>query len=162
MCRLGTSASTGVEIIPFEPKYQQDFKNLNEAWITQWFKMEEADYKALDHPQEYILAKGGAIFMALLDGDPIGTCALIKMDEDTYEMAKMAVSEKAKGKGIGFLLGQAIIAQARNSGAKRIYLESNTLLKPAINLYRKLGFTEVQGYASPYERCDIQMELELR
>jgi N-acetylglutamate synthase-like GNAT family acetyltransferase len=124
--------------------------------------MEEADYKALDQPQEYILDNGGSIFMALLNGEAIGTCALIKMEGDIYELAKMSVSKQAKGKGIGFLLGQAIADHARSLGARRVYLESNTLLKPAIGLYRKLGFQEVEGYVSPYERCNIQMELILK
>jgi hypothetical protein len=46
-------------------------------------------------------------------------------------------------------------------GAKKIYLESNTILKPAINLYHKMGFQKVSGLATPYKRCNIQMELVL-
>ena len=46
-------------------------------------------------------------------------------------------------------------------GATRVYLESNTILEPAINLYRKLGFKSVEGGASPYGRCNIQMEVWL-
>ena len=78
-----------------------------------------------------------------------------------YELAKMAVSPKAKGKGIGFILGNTSIAKAKELGAKKIYLESNTILKPAINLYHKLGFKKVTGIPSPYERCNIQMILEV-
>ena len=74
----------------------------------------------------------------------------------------MAVSPTAQGLGIGFQLGQAAIAQARALGAKRVYLESNTKLKPALSLYHKLGFRKtVAGQPSPYERCNIQMELPL-
>lgn len=73
----------------------------------------------------------------------------------------MAVSPKVQGKGIGMLLGQACIEKVKALGAKKIYLESNTRLKPAISLYHKLGFQKVAGYPSPYERCDIQMELKL-
>ncbi|RZL43422.1 MAG: MarR family transcriptional regulator, partial [Pedobacter sp.] len=40
-----------------------------------------------------------------------------------------------------------------------IYLESNTILKPAINLYHKLGFEKIAGKPTPYTRCNIQMEL---
>ena len=150
-----------VQIVEYQPKHQPDFKRLNEEWITHWFKMEEADYKSLDRPQEYILDAGGHILIALLNEEPVGTCALLKMDDETYELAKMSVSAQARGKGIGLLLGWAIIDKARSLGAKRLYLESNTILKPAISLYRKLGFQEIKGAASPYERCDIQMELLL-
>jgi len=73
----------------------------------------------------------------------------------------MAVTAKARGKGIGWLLGQKAINKARELGAKRVFLESNTILEPAINLYRKLGFRKIVGHPSPYERCNIQMELKL-
>lgn len=151
--------SKAVEIVPYNDSYQQAFKKLNQDWITTYFKMEEADFKSLDHPKEYILDKGGFIFIARYQGSPIGTCSLIKMDNNTFELAKMAVSDEAKGKGIGFMLGNALIQKAKEEGAKRLYLESNTILKPAINLYHKLGFKKITGIPSPYERCNIQMEL---
>ena len=81
--------------------------------------------------------------------------------EYDFELAKMAVSPKAQGKNIGYLLGRAIIDQAKTFGASKVYLESNTILKPAISLYHKLGFTKVAGRPSPYERSNIQMELIL-
>lgn len=148
-----------VQVVQYTPEHQSAFKRLNEEWITRWFTMEDADYRSLDHPQEYILDRGGRILIALDDGEVIGTCALLKMDGDTFELAKMAVSAQARGQGVGWLLGQAAIDQATGLGAKRLYLESNTKLEPAIRLYRNLGFKEVQGARSPYARCNIQMEL---
>lgn len=152
-----------VEIVPYEDKYRIPFKNLNEEWITTFFKMEETDRKSLDQPKEYILDKGGEILVALYEKEPVGVCALIKMEDPHYdfELAKMAVSPQAKGKGIGWLLGKAIIKKAQSLNAQKIYLESNTVLKPAINLYHKLGFNKVVGHSTPYERCNIQMELIL-
>ncbi|BAV05895.1 transcriptional regulator, MarR family with acetyltransferase activity [Filimonas lacunae] len=156
--------SQDVEIVPFQLQYQQAFKNLNEEWISTYFTMEAADYKALDNPKAYILDKGGYILVALYKGEPAGVCALIKMDDPEYdfEMAKMAVSPRMQGKHIGWLLGQAIVAKAKEAGARKIYLESNTILKPAVNLYYKMGFSKVIGHASPYERCNIQMELDIQ
>jgi GNAT superfamily N-acetyltransferase len=149
-------------IADYEPKYQGAFRKLNEEWISTYFEMEEADRKALEHPQEYILDRGGYIFVAVLDGEPVGVCSLLKRDDlDAYELAKMAVSPKAQGKRIGYLLGQAAIDKARSLNASRIYLESNTQLVPAIRLYQKLGFKRIVGPPTPYQRCDIQMELEL-
>lgn len=153
--------SKDVQIVPFEEKYQPVFKALNEEWITTYFEMEEADYKALDHPNEYILDKGGKIFVALYNGEPLGVCSLMKVDDVTYELAKMAVSPTAQGKNIGWLLGQAVVNAAQELGASKIYLDSNTKLKPAIKLYEKLGFRRVTGIPSPYKRVDIQMELDL-
>ena len=153
--------SKDVQIIDYTPAYQAAFRDLNAEWISQYFKMEESDYKALDHPDDYIINKGGHIFIAIYNDEPVGACALIKMDNDMFELAKMAVSPKAKGKGIGYLLGMACIEKAKAMGAKKLYLESNTILKPAIALYHKLGFKKITGIPSPFERCNIQMELEV-
>ena len=156
--------SLNVKLIAYEPKYKQVFKDLNEEWISTWFRMEDADYRALDDPQGYILDKGGYVMVALYNDEPVGVCALIKMNDPDYEyeMAKMAVSPLAQGKNIGFLLGKGIIEKARLLGAKKIYLESNTILKPAISLYHKLGFNKVASRNSPYERSNIQMELLIK
>ena len=151
--------SRQVQIVNYNPGYQTAFRQLNEEWITKYFRMEESDYKALDHPQEYILDKGGYIYMALYKDEPVGACALIAMPDGGFELAKMAVSPKAQGLGIGYLIGQACIEKARALGAPRVYLESNTALKPAISLYHKLGFRKAAGPPSPYERANIQMEL---
>jgi len=155
--------SAAVTIIDYQPGHQQAYRKLNEEWITRWFKMEEADYKALDNPKGYILDKGGYILVALYENKPAGVCALIKMNDPDYdfELAKMAVSPHAQGKNIGWMLGNAAIEKAKAAGARKIYLESNTILKPAINLYHKLGFKKIAGHPTPYERSNIQMELEL-
>lgn len=148
-----------VQIIDYNESYKEAFKTINQQWIERHFEMEEIDLKALNNPKEYILDKGGHIVVALLEGEPVGVCALIKMDhpEFDFELAKMGVTPKAQGKGVGFKIGQELVKKAQKIGAKTIYLESNTLLKPAINLYKKLGFKEIKGTNSPYQRCDIQM-----
>lgn len=152
-----------ITILDFNPSHKGAFKSLNEEWIMEYFKMEAADYKMLDHPQENILNKGGYIAVALLNGEVVGTCALLKMDNDLfdYELAKMAVSPKAQGLGVGYQLGIKVIGKAKELGGKTIFLESNTILKPAIKLYRKLGFNEIEHITTPYERCNIQMCLEI-
>ncbi|MGZ3778355.1 MAG: bifunctional helix-turn-helix transcriptional regulator/GNAT family N-acetyltransferase [Mucilaginibacter sp.] len=150
-----------VQVMDYTPEHKCIFKQLNEEWICQYFKMEESDYKTLDHPDENIIGPGGHIFMAVYEGEVVGTCAIIKMNGKKFELAKMAVSPRAQGKSIGTLLGQACIDKAKALGAETVYLESNTLLKPAINLYLKLGFQKITGPPSPYERSNIQMELAL-
>lgn len=150
-----------VLIVPYTEQYQDAFRCLNEEWITTYFALEEADHIALNNPQSKIIQPGGAILMALYQDEPVGCCALLKVNKTTYELAKMAVSPKAQGKHIGWLLGQAIIEKARELKAQKIYLESNTRLKSAIQLYHKLGFERVKATPSPYQRCNIQMELTL-
>ena len=150
-----------VQIVPYEAKYHDAFRRLNEAWISRYFRIEEPDTRVLEAPTQQILDKGGHILVALRDGEPIGVCALLRVDDATFELAKMAVAEHARGLGAGFLLGEAAKVTAREAGASRLILESNTILTPAITLYRKLGFTEFSGVPSEYDRCDIHMELLL-
>src|SRR5689334_8495846 len=101
--------SQDVQIVDYKPAYLEAFKRLNEEWISKYFKMEMADHKALDNPQKNIIDKGGFILVALYNNEPVGVCALIKMDDADYdyELAKMAVSPAAQGKSIGWLLGKA-------------------------------------------------------
>ncbi|PHN04974.1 bifunctional helix-turn-helix transcriptional regulator/GNAT family N-acetyltransferase [Flavilitoribacter nigricans] len=150
-----------VAIVPFTSQYRDDFRNINIQWIETYFKMEKEDYKVLDDPENYILQPGGAILMGLYKGQAVGTCALVRRGADTFELAKMGVLPVARGKQIGWQLGLAAIEKARELGARRVYLESNTSLTPALKLYYKLGFQRIIGAPSPYERSDIQMELFL-
>lgn len=150
-----------IKIVPYEPCYQSAFKSLTEEWINAHWQMEEADKKAVEHPQEYIIDRGGAIFVALYKEQPVGVCALYKLNGSTYdyELAKLAVSPEVHGKGLGEQLCETVINKAIEQGGKKIFLESNTLLKPAIHLYRKLGFKELAEYHPAYARGNIQMEL---
>ncbi|MBW1654023.1 GNAT family N-acetyltransferase [Flavobacterium quisquiliarum] len=152
-----------VQIKTYTPKYKESFKNLNIEWISNYFEVEPNDIKALDHAEEYIIEKGGEIFSAILNDEVLGVCALIKSNtkDYDYELAKMAVSPKAQGKGVGLLLAKEAIKWASEKGASKIYLESNTKLQPAIKLYEKLGFKEIKGISSSYNRVDIQMMLVL-
>lgn len=156
--------SEGVRVIPYKDRHHPAFRALNEDWIKSHFKMEKSDRDALERPKENILDRGGFIFVATLGKKPVGVCALIKREDPIfpYELAKMAVSREMRGKNIGWLLAQAAIEKARDLKADRLYLESNTVLKPAIKLYQKLGFRKIVGPATPYERCNIQMELQLK
>lgn len=78
-----------------------------------------------------------------------------------FELAKMGVDPAYQGRGIGKALGRAALDKARLLGARKVFLESNRVLKPALALYHSLGFREVVGSPSPYQRSDIQMEVEL-
>jgi GNAT superfamily N-acetyltransferase len=151
-----------VQIVAYAPTHRLAFRDLNRAWIQRYFTLEPHDHEMLDAPEDYILTPGGHILMAEIDAEPVGTVALIREADDRYELAKMAVAEGRQGLGIGRLLGEAAIAKARALGAKRLVLESNRRLAPALALYRSLGFVEVPVPAdTPYARADIRMEMTL-
>ncbi len=149
-----------LEIVEYESGHQPWFEKLNRRWIEQYFWMEPVDAEVLQDPEKNIIAKGGAILMATSNGEIAGTVALKRVDSEIYEFTKMAVDEKYRGQKIGSALGQAAIKKAKELGAKKIILYSNTVLAPAIELYRKLGFVEIPA-DGPYKRSNIKMELNV-
>ncbi len=150
-----------LSIIPYESRYQPDFKRLNVEWISRDFTLEEHDLEQLDHPETHILPNQGAIFLAKLNDDIVGTVALVNMGEAGFELAKMSVSPSAQGQGIGKLLCLAALDYARQIGLTSVWLESNRRAKAALRLYERVGFREVPMAPSPYARADIRMEIDL-
>ncbi|MGB7814806.1 MAG: GNAT family N-acetyltransferase [Methylotenera sp.] len=141
-----------------EKQYLTDFIQLNEAWITHYFKLEDADRALAGNPAK-IIEDGGYIFSLIEDGQVVGVCALFKDDDADFQLARMAVKNEHQGKGYGDALLIAAIAKLREIKASRVYLLSNTILIPAINLYKKYGFTVFSmGQHPVYARCDIVME----
>jgi ribosomal protein S18 acetylase RimI-like enzyme len=148
-----------VQILRFAPRHADAWRTLNEAWIERYFVIEPKDRATLDDPQGKVIDKGGLIFIAEHRGEPVGCVALLQMEDGGYELAKMAVADHAKGLGIGRKLIETCIEAAREAGAHRIYLESNSALTPALTLYRSAGFVDLPPAPTPYARCDVWMEL---
>ena len=147
-----------IEIIAFEPSLAKEFKDLNIAWLQKYFEVEPADEKVLNDPQKEIIKKGGFIFFAKSGNTVAGTVSLLKLKEDVFELAKMAVSESLQGKKIGNLLMEYCIDFAKKLDAAKLVLYSNRKLLPALHLYKKFGFIEVPLENSEYKRSDIKME----
>ena len=152
----------GVRIIDYSPAHGARFRELNLAWITEHFRVEDADRRALDDPDGYILQRGGHIMLAEADEVIVGACALLRNADGSFELAKMAVDPAARGRHIGRALGEAAIARAREQGAPLVELLSNTKLVPAIALYRSLGFVEAPLAPNDYERANIRMVLDFK
>lgn len=150
-----------IEIISYKAEHAYHFERLNKAWIEKYFYLEEMDKWVLENPHEAILAKGGTILMATCNGAVAGTVALIKVSDHEYEFAKMAVDEAFQRRGIAEALSHAALKKAREMGAKKVSLYSQTSLAAAISLYRKLGFAEVPMDHVLYKRANIKMEMLL-
>lgn len=112
---------TTVEIIPFSAESKEPIKTLNKEWLQKYFKVEEKDEIVLSNPQEEIIDKGGLIFYAKYKGEIIGTVSLIKIDHDTFELSKMAVSDKAQGLGVGNQLLIHCLAVAEKKQHKKTH-----------------------------------------
>ncbi len=158
---MNTTENIGIRIITFEERYAVDFAQLNFAWIREHFVIEEYDREILTNPHDQVLKNGGEIFFALENEKAVGTVAMIRRERNVFELAKMAVADGYKGRGIGNLLMDACLDHAIDKRVHQVFLDSNTKLTPAITLYRKYGFKEVPLPDTPYERGNIRMELHL-
>jgi putative acetyltransferase len=148
----------------FEAGDQTAFRALNEAWIVKLFAMEPQDFVVLADPETYIVKKGGHVFMGFEGDEAVACCALIPREPGCFELGKMAVAEARRGQGIGRNLVEYTVGQARELGAKRLYLESNTKLPNAVHVYQSAGFRHLppeRVVPSPYARSNVYMEMFL-
>ncbi|MDQ2835081.1 MAG: GNAT family N-acetyltransferase [Acidobacteriota bacterium] len=140
------------------------FRALNEEWITCYFTLEEKDRETLGDPENTILTKGGRILMMDADGKAVGCVALIPAGDGVFELSKMALSPELRGRGMGRRLLEHAIGEARQMGARSLFLGSSTKLKNAVHLYESVGFQHVPAERVPlagYTRADVFMEMLL-
>lgn len=148
-----------IEIVPFEPGLREHFYALNAAWLKQHFVIEPIDEQVLRHPEQRVLEPGGAIFFARSGAAVIGTCALLHEAPGVYELSKMGVDEAFRGKGAGRLLLDAAIAEFQRRHGQTLFLESSSILKPALRMYEQAGFVlqPATRAGSHYARADVYM-----
>jgi N-acetylglutamate synthase-like GNAT family acetyltransferase len=147
-----------IEIKTFQKEYSKAFYDLNIEWLETYFYVEAFDKEVLSNPDKYILKPGGHIFFAVENDIVLGTVALMKAEEDSFELTKMAVLPNQRGKKIGQKLMRYCIDFAIEHKFKKLFLYSNTVLENAIYIYRKYGFIEIPVEPdSPYERSNIKM-----
>ena len=148
-----------MKIIPYESKYREDFIRLNTEWLERFYWIEDFDQDAMDRVDE-LVQNGAMAYFAVENGEILATCMTMPLENDTWEMCKLAARNQYTGTGAGNSVFCACMSYAVSHGAKRLVLISCTGLKAAIHLYRKNGFHEVP-YRKDYwksEKADIEME----
>ncbi|MCH4824260.1 GNAT family N-acetyltransferase [Gramella lutea] len=151
-----------MRIINWKQEYSEEFKKMNIHWLEEFFWVEPHDEDVLGNPKKYIIEPGGEIFFAVIDEEVIGCVALMIIEENVFELTKMAVKTNYRGKKIGHKLMQHTIDHARKKGWDKLIIYSNRKLENAIHLYRKYGFEEIPiEQNNPYSRGDIKMKLNL-
>jgi DNA-binding MarR family transcriptional regulator/N-acetylglutamate synthase-like GNAT family acetyltransferase len=152
----------GLTIHEYSDALAGAFHDINAEWIGAMYRLEPTDIDVLENPRERIIERGGDILFVEAEGlGVVGACALQKTGEAQYELTKMGVLARARGRKAGEFLLKAVIARAERLGAKRLYLLSNQKSAAAIHLYEKLGFRHDEGimreFGARYERCDVAM-----
>lgn len=150
-----------IRIIDYLPEHQPYFEKFNREWIEEFFEMEPMDEWVLTNPDESILKPGGAILMGEYDGVIAGTGGLRKVDAYCYEFTKMAVDKNFRNKGIANAICYASFRKAKNLGAKKIILYSNTKQAVAVRMYEKIGFRHIEVENDVYKRANVKMTIDM-
>jgi putative acetyltransferase len=153
-----------VIIRTFQSGDEVAFHDLNESWILESFSMDDKDRLILGDPVGRILKAGGELFLIVGPEATLGCCALLPLENQSWELAKMAVAKEHRGCGIGRRLLHHVVEYAKQTGAHKLSLKTSSLLQPAIHLYKSVGFqiiAQENSSLSRNARADVFMELIL-
>jgi putative acetyltransferase len=131
-------------------------KSLNFSLCFQSFEKELAEL-----PGEYT-PPDGRLLLATHSSQLAGCVALHKLGNDICEMKRLYVRPEFRGKGLGRVLAERLVADAREIGYKRLRLDTvEPVMRNAVGLYRKLGFREIAPYRENPIEGALYMELAL-
>ncbi|HKQ48293.1 MAG TPA: GNAT family N-acetyltransferase [Phycisphaerae bacterium] len=106
---------------------------------------QDVDQEMAELPGRYAPPEG-RILIAELDGEVAGCVAMKKLREDVCEMKRFYVRPGLRGHGIGRKLAEAIVAEARSAGYRRMCLDTVPSMQAAMALYESLGFKDGEPY----------------
>lgn len=102
----------------------------------------------LDHLSDFYLGDKARryYFIAVEDDEVVGGVGLAEFEyfEDCAELQKLYLTDRVKGRGIGYQLIRMVEEKARELGYRKMYLETHTNLEAAIHIYKKCGYKEIK------------------
>jgi putative acetyltransferase len=132
-----------------------------EAWLDVDLCFQGFEDELKDLPGKYSAPKG-RLYLAS-DGEEIAGCIALRPLEDTVcEMKRLFVLEKFRGRQIGKLLIERLIADAREIGYQRMRLDTfPPKMGKAVHLYETYGFRKIPPYYDNPNEGVLFMELTL-
>lgn len=115
-------------------------------WLSVDLSFQRFEEELSSLPDPYYVAPGGALFLALVDGQPAGCVGVRHFENSTCEMKRLFVRDSFKGHGVGRALAARAIEAGRELGYKRMLLDTLAHMRPAIELYTSLGFHPIAAY----------------
>jgi GNAT superfamily N-acetyltransferase len=133
-----------VNILDYRPSLKDHFTNLVKPWLSGVLKgtLEVEDEFTVHHPDRAYLLNGGFVFFAMQVDNCFGTVALKRLDEESFEFAKLFVTPEARGLGIATKLIERCITRCRENEVKELWLQTTMSMPQAHKLYYKLGFDD--------------------
>lgn len=142
--RLRNQNVEQVYILDYKPSLKKHFYELAGHWLLGLLKgrLEEEDKFTLNNPDIAYLQQGGFVFYAQYRNEIVGCIALKRLDEDTFEFAKLFIDPKHRNLGIATKLIDRCISRCKENEAKELWLQTTMSMPLAHKLYYKLGFED--------------------
>jgi len=136
-----------ISILDYKPSLKDHFTALIKPWLAEVINetLEEEDELIVHYPDKAYLLGGGFIFFAMQGDICLGTVALKRLDEHTFEFAKLFVNPENRKSGIATRLIDRCITRCKENQARQLWLQSTLSMASAHTLYYKLGFTDQEA-----------------
>jgi len=157
--------TTDLSIVPAESA--QHFHQIRELFLEYWTSRKLSlavfsfDCELAALPGEYA-RPAGRLLLASCEGEVAGCVALRQLEPQICEMKRLYVRDRFRGRGLGRILAETVIAEARSHGYRKMRLDTIApTMQEAVSLYKKLKFQDIPPYRhNPLEGVQY-MELEL-
>lgn len=128
--------------------------------VKQCLSSQNLDEELKDLENKYGLPYG-RIYLAIVDGKPVGCVAVTRNDDKYCEIKRLYVKQEYRGMHISKALMEQVIKDARDIGYKYIRLDTLPFMDKAINLYKRFGFYCIDNYNDNPAKTAIFMQLDL-
>ncbi|MEM1137747.1 MAG: GNAT family N-acetyltransferase, partial [Bacteroidota bacterium] len=136
-------------VIDYKPSLKKYFYALAGNWLLGVLEgsLEEDDKFTLKNPDKAYLVAGGFVFFALYNNKVAGCVALKRLNEATFEFAKLFIHPDYRNLGIATKLIERCITRCKENHATELWLQTTLSMTQAHKLYYKLGFKD--GFPPP-------------
>jgi putative acetyltransferase len=149
-------AESAVQIEQIRELFLEYAKSLGFSLCFQGFDQELAGLPGDYAPPE------GRLLLSEYDGQVAGCGALHKAGDGIGEMKRLYLRPAFRGKGLGRVLAERILQEARSIGYAKLRLDTvEPVMKDAVAMYRRMGFREIEAYRVNPMEGTLYMELDL-
>lgn len=129
----------------YQPADHQEVSSLNRYGLEAAGVPTDSDIYAgdLDDVAGVYLTQNGAVLVGEVSNRLVGMDAILRIDDDNCEIARMRISQPCQGRGFGRAMLIALEARAHCLGYRRVVLVTGPHQHPAVDLYRSEGYDDV-------------------